>query len=533
MSQAAAPPQSSEPGLKNKRPGAKASAAKKKSQRKKLYELHSWVGFHLALIMGVVLFTGTIATVSNEIDWLIQSDMRVTPGEQRVSWGAMESAIESYAPDRNIQSISDMGGDYLAFRARVSDELGNQSFVHVNQWTGEVTGETHPFTVQRFFRDLHRYLFMPGVIALPIVCSLAIVLLISLYTGLKTSRNWKTLMTRVRFNKGARILWGDAHKAAGLWSIWFFAVISITALWYLLEWGYGVAGTRMVPDRPEVVAERVAEFGPVIADRPLADIVASAKAAYPDQRITAIQYPSRASGAFTVLGTNANPVLRERANMVFIDPENASVIEVLSEHDLPLDTYLNEMADPLHFGNFGGLVTKLIWFVFGVFMTGLSFTGVWLTWRRLKSSRLTRAQVSTTPVLIAAAILGYFYVERYLSPNIAPEFAHRFAQQQWTQGASAQLFINESGGAAPYRLVLSTTGRPNLAEVELCVAEVCTTSAPGPVRGHMSIDLGDKDFAANAKASHTIALKFNDQDERILSWGPADGDSAQLSRAER
>ena len=36
--------------------------ATKKSARKKLYALHTWVGFHLAAIMFLVLATGSIAT---------------------------------------------------------------------------------------------------------------------------------------------------------------------------------------------------------------------------------------------------------------------------------------------------------------------------------------------------------------------------------------------------------------------------------------------------------------------------------------
>ena len=41
------------------------------------------------------------------------------------------------------------------------------------------------------------------------------------------------------------------------------------------------------------------------------------------------------------------------------------------------------MADPLHFGTFGGLATKAIWFVFGAILTGMAVTGVLIYSQRL------------------------------------------------------------------------------------------------------------------------------------------------------
>ena len=209
----------------------KAPVKKKKSARKRLYELHTWVGFHLAVIMAVVLFTGTMATISNELDWLTQHDMRVSPGEEKVSYDEMLESVREYEPSATILSVQHMMGDHFAYRVSVFDENATQKFIHVNQWTGEVTGETPYFTLQRFFRDMHRYLYLPKVVGLTLVCSMAIILIISLYTGLKTSRNWGTLMTRIRFSKGTRTAIGDAHKAAGLWSIWFFVLMVTTGLW--------------------------------------------------------------------------------------------------------------------------------------------------------------------------------------------------------------------------------------------------------------------------------------------------------------
>ncbi|MEM9839665.1 MAG: hypothetical protein AAF830_11000, partial [Pseudomonadota bacterium] len=71
-----------------------ANGKAKRSNRRKFYAVHSWLGFHLALVTALILCSGTIATVANEIDWIFQSDMRVTPDGEKATWGAMERAVE-------------------------------------------------------------------------------------------------------------------------------------------------------------------------------------------------------------------------------------------------------------------------------------------------------------------------------------------------------------------------------------------------------------------------------------------------------
>jgi uncharacterized iron-regulated membrane protein len=424
--------------------------------------------------MTVVLATGTIATVSNEIDWLIQDDMRVVPDSEMVSWGEMEEAVMAFRPEGQIVTIGPMAGDHFAWRARVAYPSGGYEFVHVDQWTGEVTGTTHALTVQRFFRDLHRYLFMPNFIGLPLVTSLAFVLAISLYTGLKTARNWKTLMFRLRLNRGSRIAVGDAHKAAGIWASWFFVVMIVTGIWYLFEFGaYVTTGETLEPTRPGVTAERAAEFGTVIEDRPLSEVIAAAQGAFPTLKITVVQYPRSATAAFVVLGTRINPALRQRANRVFLDPESLDIIEVQKAEDIGSLAYLNEMADPLHFGYFGGLPTKAIWFVFGTAMTGLSVTGVWLTWRRMKTKAPSSAQIATLPVLIVSFAFAAQWWQRYDTSSQASAET-TIAALKLENGIKAELLAPNTDG--PIRLRLSSVdGRPNVESAELVTSDGSTT----------------------------------------------------------
>ncbi|MEM6682170.1 MAG: PepSY-associated TM helix domain-containing protein, partial [Pseudomonadota bacterium] len=258
------------------------------------------------------------------------------------------------------------------------------------------------FTFQYFFRNLHRYLFLPKAIGLTIVSSMAVILAISLYTGLKTSRNWRTLMTRIRVAKGVRIAIGDAHKFAGLWSIWFFVLMISTGLWYYAEF----LGKDFEPRRPTLSEDMTQQMGDLVAFPAVTDIVRAAQRAYPELKISAVSYPDITRSPIMVDGKVGNPIVRLRANRVFLNPATLEVIKIHRDKDFGLVQWLNQIADPLHFGNFGGLAVKLIWFTFGLFLTGLSASGVWLTWQRLKSRGATKVQIALFPILLVSAFSG-------------------------------------------------------------------------------------------------------------------------------
>ncbi|WEK39305.1 MAG: PepSY-associated TM helix domain-containing protein [Candidatus Brevundimonas colombiensis] len=367
-------------------------AGKKKLRkgRSAWWWVHHWLGLKLAIFMTFVLATGTLATLSNEIDWLIDPAQRVTPrGAPTASWGDWAAAVKAAEPEATIQYLSAPLDPWFAARVVIERPDGALRIAYVDPWTSEVRGVHGWFNVNRFLRNTHRHLMMPVAIGVPIVGSMALVLLVSMITGLVTYKKfWRGFTRPPQWRKGrqgeARRFTGDLHRFAGLWSIWFLAIIIVTGVWYVVE----VFGGRAPPGpRPEIITGAAQPAGAA-----LDALIVRAQAADPALRISGVSFPDDNGRGVLVAGQSRAILVRDRANAVWVDPRNGEVLLATRGEDLNLHQRISEAADPLHFGTFGGLATRLIWFVFGVVMTGLSVTGV-----MIYSLRMTRAESEGGP----------------------------------------------------------------------------------------------------------------------------------------
>jgi len=361
-----------------------------KGRRSVWWWMHHWLGLKLAIFMTFVLATGTFATLAHEIDWLVDPAQRVMPRDgPTATWGDWAAAVRAAEPEATIQYMTAPIDPWFTARAVIERPDGGLRIAYVDPWTSEVKGVHGWFNVHRFLRNTHRHLMMPVKIGVPIVCSMAFVLLISMVTGLVTYKKFWRGFTRVpQWRKGrqgeARRFTGDLHRFAGLWSIWFLALMIVTSVWYIVE----VFGGQAPPGpRPQVVTGAAQPVGPA-----LDALIARARTADPGLRITDVSFPGDEGRGVMVSGQAEAILVRERSNAVWVDPHDGTVLLTARGEDLNLHQRISEAADPLHFGTWGGIVSRLIWFGFGILMTGLSVTGV-----MIYSLRMSRAQAEARP----------------------------------------------------------------------------------------------------------------------------------------
>ncbi|GAM04025.1 hypothetical protein MBENS4_1023 [Novosphingobium sp. MBES04] len=161
-----------------------------------------------------------------------------------------------------------------------------------------------------------------------------------------------------------------------MWSLWFIALIALTGLWYPIE---TLSGRAAVPPLSSVERTVPAPTG-LQLDR----LVARAWNLRPSLEIREIRFAGK-NGAI-MLGQDTAWLVRDRADGLALAPANGRVITQLDGPRLNLHQRLSEMADPLHYGTFAGLATKVIWFLFDIVLTGMSIPGVIIYAKRLEKA---------------------------------------------------------------------------------------------------------------------------------------------------
>ena len=318
-----------------------------KLDRKKLFKIHSWIGIKLSVLFFVVCFSGTLATLSHEMDWLFIPESRAysseaTPQAALVPHNQIAANIHTAFPDGKIVYWITPEEPYLC------------NIIHLVQ-----DGQRH-FTVLVF----------------------GFMLLISLLTALFFYKKWYRKLFELKTGKGAIVFFRSLHRLVGVWSVPFTILFSVTGIWYFVErvnvGGVSTIANTQAPQLSEPIADSAA-FAEIQRTFDINQAVKVAQLEIEGLVVKDILPPARPTSALYLTGKSDEPLVRNRANRVYLHPTTFEVLKVQRASSLPTVTWLNDIADPLHFGNWGGLITKIIWFLLGLGISSLVLTGIfWL-----------------------------------------------------------------------------------------------------------------------------------------------------------
>ena len=342
------------------------------------YKWHSLAGIKLSILICLILVTGTLAVVSHEIDWLLNPSKRVLPAveAEKINWSLVyQSATQkSQGSDKVITGFNAPIDDWFAVEVILKNSDGNRFREYYHPETGEYQGSGRWYNWQRFFRMMHRHLMMPTIVGITIVCLVGLVMFFSLISGLFMFPKWWRNFFRKPRTSNKRVFWNDCHRLFGLWSAWLLLVVCITGIWYLIElWGGKASFPEQNNSLPVTQTATSSQPSQMLFNKMIDNV-----ALHHDMKITRILMPSDKNPIMTVQGQNETILVRDRANNVIFNPQTGEFMSRRFAQEQSLHVRISEAADPLHFGTFYGIYTKLIYFVFGIALSALAISGTYL-----------------------------------------------------------------------------------------------------------------------------------------------------------
>lgn len=384
----------------------------KQSKSRLWFLVHSWLALPIWFFVLIVCFTGTLAVVSQELVWLANPDVRASKPDgqaERLSYQQIVDALHKAEPQMVVRTLSQPDGSHFALNASVTFPDGTAPTLYVNPFTGAIQGKVPDFNFEAFTRALHGWWLVPFSNGYSwgwyLVSLLGLPMLASLVTGLVVYKKfWRGFFKFPRRQHGSRIFWGDLHRLAGLWSIWFIAVISITGTWFLIQ---AILADNHVtlssePVVPVIAREQVpagVDGGPAPRiDLDQAALIATT--AIPGLDISFISLPGTAYSHVRMGGRGWYPLMFQTAE---VNPYTRVVDSQFLLADRSALEFVTESMRPLHTGDFGGLAIKLVWAFFGLVLTLMVLSGLLIWSKRTaqataaalkRSERQPRAQTS-------------------------------------------------------------------------------------------------------------------------------------------
>jgi len=422
------------------------------------FAIHAWSGFKLSILLFVVFASGTLATISHELDWLADREMRVEVRDAEYNFAAMLGGLHAGFPAARVDQVERPEARGFAAIARIRDPKLGLRRVELDPYSGDILETGHWYgSFQRFLRDFHRYLMLPSYLGIFVVGATAFLALASLISSFWIYPNWWRGFFRFRPGRsGEAPVFKEVHKLAGVWSIVFVAIMGVTGVWYVVEYTLALTGADddLQIEWISLADQRLAAIEPgqrQLAPEKIMDI---ARAELPGMRIGIVVPPTRPDSSYYIAGQTGEVLVRDRASHVFIDPYNGAVLARQHASAIgPVKRWV-DTADPLHFGNFAGLWSKLPYLLFGTAMSLLAATGIWLRWKRIrrmfhrgpaKIEQARRAKMggwkwATAVILVGSIGFGGWQITRFNPPAARWESLGRTVIEASGQRLESRIF---------------------------------------------------------------------------------------------
>ena len=371
---------------------------------KTLFKIHGTLALFAVVPLLVICLTGSILVFKHEIDWLLVGDkVRVDEtlvGSDRLELDTLLSRVNDAAPGYEavgwVWFLDEARSDIVYL---VEKGTSDWSYLLLNQYTGDILAAPQPLDhfLTDWLLELH-FNFLLHDAGLAVTSLFAIALLALGITGLILYRGfWKRLFT-LRWNSRLVVYFSDLHKMTGVIASPVLIILAFTGLWWNVTSLLYEINEHSGGKEHHVMQERL--YNDALS---LDALKAAASSEIEGFRATHLTMPYEPGVNFDFYGDvpTGNFLLSQYSSMVSYDPHTGERLSAFDIREAGLGAKIVDSYRRLHFGDFAGLVSRILWAILGLAPALLAVTGITLWAKRRSLRKLSRnkrkARLKTMP----------------------------------------------------------------------------------------------------------------------------------------
>lgn len=386
------------------------------------HKIHLWISIPFGIIISILCLTGALLVFENEIkEFCVPSLYRTSKASgSPLPIDELMPIVRRQLPDSvvisSIQIMADTKRNY-----QISIAGQGRTSLFVDPYTGEIKGTVNVYAKDSFFswvRRAHRWFFFPyhkgefswGKIVTGTTTLVFVFILIS-GVVIWIPRSVKNFKTRLKIctDKSCFRFWYDSHVAGGIYAALLLLLMSLTALTFSFDWYkkgfYKVFGVEMISspqkqsNKEEVIATQnrsgqrpsnkirekrpkgnASELKKTANYAAWTTVLNNLKQTYNNYRSITIE-----DGLAKVsVGNMGN--IRGTDNFKF-HSYTGKITEIKLYKDEHQAAKMRGWIYSLHVGTWGGIITKILYFIACVIGTILPWTGYYICLKKIKNRK--------------------------------------------------------------------------------------------------------------------------------------------------
>lgn len=381
-------------------------------------KIHLWLSVPFGIIITLICFAGSMLIFEQEITRNINRHIYYVPSPngKPLPLGELMETVKSTLPDSvNITGVTVFKDKERTYQVNLSKP--RRATLFINQYTGEITGRYERLAFFSTMFKLHRWLLDSanphgeGVKVGKLLVGIStLVFVIALITGIiiwwpRACKNFKRSIS-ISFKDGWRGLWKGLHVAGGMYAVILLLAMSLTGLTWSFSWYrtafYAVCG---VEHTPRNMADNTAtgnkekrngrhNHGPQNRHNHRHSEFGHWQQVYDELKAENPDAPQITIGKETASVTLSNFGNGKASDKYEFNRRSGKITPKSKYADsLPADK-LRGWIYAIHTGGWGGIITRILWFLAALLGASLPLTGYYIWIKHLRKKHKVKQDIS-------------------------------------------------------------------------------------------------------------------------------------------